>query len=738
MQDQSTVPTSGLLARAARTLSSHWKRSLAAAIGVLVLLVLAAGAAGGATDDYSLPGAESQQAIDLFQAHAPAFGGADSTLVFTVDEGNVSDPESKAAIEGALAEVRRLDGVELVASPFEPGGQVSEDGRLAAVDVRYSIEQGEIDKDDGLALIEAGETAQPEVQVEARGFLIDLASEQEAPVGELIGVLIAIVLLTLLFRSGWAMGATLIGALLGVVAGQILLVVLAAPLGLPTFAAVIAAMLGLGAGIDYALLIIGRYREQRAAGDNMQDAAARAASTSGRSVVAAGLIVMVAIAGLLVIGVPYVGKMGLGAAIAIGAVVVSALTILPIMMGAFGRRLVPKKAEHVQASAAFNRWGEIVTRRPWMSIVAGVAVLLVFAFPVTQLRIGQPDDGNQPESRTQRVAYDQLTDAFGPGSNGPFLLAVDTPKGAPENEQQLSALRQAVADTPEIASASPAALSEDGEMATIFATPTTAPQDAKTSALLDRLREDVIPQATADTPLKVYVGGNVAGFEDVSDKVAGRLPLFIAVVIGLSVLLLMVAFRSLWIPLVSAVFNLLSVAAAYGVVVAVFQEGIGASLIGAESGVPIISFLPVMLFAILFGLSMDYNVFLLSRIHEAYNEGDRPRESVIHGMGRIGKVVVFAGLIMAGVFLGFVTGSDVIAKMFGLGLGLAILIDVLVVRMVIAPAVVTLLGDRAWWLPAWLDRALPHISLEDRPEAPRDDAPHDDAPTLPPAIPVAS
>jgi RND superfamily putative drug exporter len=706
-----------ILARVARTLSSHWKRSLAAAVGVLVLLALAAGASGGAADDLSLPGTESQQAIDLFQAHEPAFGGVDSTLVFTVDKGKVSDPGPKAAIEGALAKVRDLKGVELVASPFDRGGQVSEDGRLASVDVRYSTQPGEMEKEDGKALIAAGETAEPEVQVEARGALIDLAAEQQAPVGELIGVLIAIVLLTLLFRSGWAMGATLIGALLGVAAGQILLSVLAAPLGLPSFAAVIAAMLGLGAGIDYSLLIMGRYREQRAAGDSMQDAAARSAATSGTTVVAAGLIVMVAIAGLLVIGVPYVGKMGLGAAIAVGAVVVSALTILPIMMGAFGRRLVPKKADHVDSSPAFSRWGESVTRRPWASIAAGVVVLLIFAFPATQLRLGQPDDGNQPESRTQRVAYDQQTEAFGPGSNGPFLLAVDTPKGAPKTEEQLRALQQAVANTPGIASVPPASLSEDGEMATIFAIPTTAPQDARTSALLDRLRGNVIPRATADTPLKVYVGGNIAGFEDVSDKVASRLPLFIAVVIGLSVLLLVMVFRSLWIPLVSALFNLLSVAAAYGVVVAVFQEGIGASLIGAESGVPIISFLPVMLFAILFGLSMDYNVFLLSRIHEAYNEGDGPRASVIHGMGRIGKVVVFAGLIMAAVFLSFVTASDVISKMFGLGLGLAILIDVLIVRMVIAPAVVTLLGDRAWWLPAWLDRALPNISLDGRRES---------------------
>ena len=431
---------------------------------------------------------------------------------------------------------------------------------------------------------------------------------------------------------------------------------------------------------------------------------------------AAGLIVMVAIAGLLVVGVPFIGKMGIGAAIAIGALVVSALTILPIMMGVFGRKLMPTKPVHVQSSPAFTRWGEIVTRRPWASIAAGVAVLLIFALPATQLRLGQPDDGNKPESQTQRVAYDQLTEAFGPGSNGPLLLAVDTPKGAPATERQVGALQQAVAATPGIATVPPASMSQDGEMATIFAIPTTAPQDAKTSDLLNRLRDDVIPRATAGTPLKVYVGGNTAGFEDVTDKVAGRLLLFISLVIGLSMLLLTIAFRSLWIPLVSALLNLLSVAAAYGVVVAVFQEGIGASLIGAESGIPIISFLPVMLFAILFGLSMDYNVFLLSRIHEAYNNGDRPRESVIHGVGRIGKVLVFAGLIMAGVFLGFVTGTDPIAKMFGLGLGVAILIDVLIVRMVVAPAVVTLLGDRAWWLPAWLDRALPNISLEGRRE----------------------
>jgi RND superfamily putative drug exporter len=706
---------SHLLARIARSLTNHWLRGLAAAIVVIVLLGAAAGAGGEAADDFEIPGTESQQALDLFRAHSPAFAGADSTIVFSVGEGTLEDHQP--AIEDALAKVGELEGVESVGDPFAEDAQISQDGRIAAVDVRYTTDPADLEKEDGEALIDAAETAEADgVQVESRGILIDLASEQEAPVGELIGVAIAIVLLTLLFRSLAAMAATILGALIGVMVGQILLTALAAPLDLPAFASVIAVMLGLGAGIDYSLLIIGRYREQVAKGDTPRDASAKAAATSGASVVAAGVIVMVAIAGLLVIGIPFIGKLGLAAAIGVGAVVVSALTILPIMIGAFKKWLRPKKPEHVEPSQFFGRWGEKITGRPWVAIAGGVVLLLIFAAPVTQLRLGQPDDGNQPESRTQRVAYDQLSQAFGPGSNGPFLLAVDTPKDAPETQDQLAALEDTLADTPGVVSVSPAQPSEDGEMATIFAIPETAPQDAATSDLLETLRQDVIPAAVEGTPLKVYVGGNTAGFEDFSDKVASRLPLFIGVVIGLSVLLLIAAFRSVWIPLVSAVFNLLSIGAAYGVVVAVFQEGIGASLIGADSGVPVVSFIPVMMFAILFGLSMDYNVFLLSRIHEAYNEGDGPRESVIHGVGRIGKVVVFAGLIMAGVFLGFVTGDDFIGKMFGLGLGLAILIDVLIVRMVIAPAVVTLLGDRAWWLPDWLDRALPNISLEGRRE----------------------
>ena len=469
----------------------------------------------------------------------------------------------------------------------------------------------------------------------ARGILIDLASEQDAPVGELIGVGVAIILLTLLFRSLAAMAATLVGALLGVMVGQILLAALAKPLGLPQFAAVIAVMLGLGAGIDYALLIIGRYREQVALGDSPRDASAKAAATSGASVVAAGVIVMVAIAGLLVIGIPLIGKLGIGGGDrrrrrrrvrADGAADHDGR--------ARKRWLRPKKPEHVRPSPrvrALGRAGHgaaVAVDRRRRARAAGLR-RAGHAAAARPARRRQPARGQVPARRLRQA----LSKAFGPGSNGPFLLAVDIPKGAADNEAQLAKLQKAVADTPGVVNVAPPQVSEDGEMATVFAIPTTAPQDAKTSALLERLRDDVIPGATAGTPLKVYVGGQTAGFEDFSDKVAGRLPLFISVVIGLSVLLLIAAFRSLWIPLVSAVFNLLSVGAAYGVVVAVFQEGVGASLIGVDAGVPIVSFIPVMLFAILFGLSMDYNVFLLSRIHEAYNDGDGPRESVIHGHG---------------------------------------------------------------------------------------------------------
>jgi RND superfamily putative drug exporter len=380
---------SRFLAQLARSLTHHWKRGLVVAIVSVVALGAFAGASSPAPDDWEIPGTESQQAIDLFRAHTPALAGADATLVFTVEDGRVTDAQPKAAITKALGEVERLDGIAQVADPFAPGGAVSRDGSLAAVDVRYTTDPNSIEKADGEALEAAARTAESEgVGVAMRGTVVDMSQQQEFPIGELIGVGLAIILLTILFRSAAAMAATIFGALLGVATGQMLLAILAEPLGLPEFASTIAVMLGLGAGIDYALLILARFREQVAGGDSVRDASGKAAATAGSAVVAAGLIVMVAIAGLLAIGIPMIGKMGIAAAIAVAAVVVSALTFLPVMIGALQRWLTPKKPEHVLPSAFFERWGTRVTERPWLSIAAGVLVLLIFASPMMHLRLG--------------------------------------------------------------------------------------------------------------------------------------------------------------------------------------------------------------------------------------------------------------------------------------------------------------------------------------------------------------
>ena len=709
---------SNLLASLARTLNAHWKRGLIGLVLSVVLIGVAVGSQGGsAAEDFAIPGTESQQALDLLEAKFPAAAGAQNQIVFTAESGSLDDRSKRERIEAALQSVGGLDHVVGVSDPFakDAGGDaaISPDGGTAFATVVYDVQQTELGKSDGEELEKTAAEANGDgVTVETRGELTDLAAQQEAPVGEIVGVAIAIILLTLLFRSLAAMFVTLIGALVGVIISQMILAAVSQPLGIPDFATQLALMLGLGAGIDYSLLIISRYREERAAGNDSPESAARANATSGTAVVAAGLIVMVAIAGLLATGIPLVGKMGVGAAIAVAAVVVSSITVLPVLIGAFGRWLRPKDPEHVAASPAFASWGRRLVAHPVAAVAIGAVILIVLAIPFTDLRLGLPDDGNQPKDATQRIAYGQLSDAFGPGFSGPLLLAIGSTDGGTLDQAGLEQLRRSIADDGGVAAAAPAQLNEAGDAAVMQVIPTTSPQDERTSALVDRLRDDTIPAAVSDTGLEVFVGGQTAALEDFSTKISERLPLFIAVVIGLSILLLMAVFRSILVPLVSAVFNLLSIGAAYGVVVAVFQWGWGSSLLGVGGEVPIVAFVPLLMFAILFGLSMDYNVFLLSRIREAYFEGDSPAESVVHGLSRIAKVILVAGLVMASVFLAFIAGGDVVVKMFGLGLGVAILIDVLIVRMIVSPALMTLLGDRAWWLPGWLDRILPDVSLE--------------------------
>jgi putative drug exporter of the RND superfamily len=710
-----------LAARAAQ----HWKRSLAIVAVVLVAVGFASSAAGGSfVDDFKTPGTESQTAIDVLQKRFPAEAGDTANVVFAVDSGTLRAPKRQAAIEQTIRELRSQPHVTAAPNPFAKGsGQLSENSRIAFVPVQYDDTAPALGKAPGERLEQASEIGdRAGVEVSRNGAIVDQAEQSTAPVGELIGVAVAVIVLTIVFGSVAAMALTLVSALIALAGGLLLLQFASAFVDFPSFAPTLGVMLGLGAGIDYALLIVGRYREQLASGNSVGHSARVANATAGTSVVAAGAIVVVAIAGLLATGIPFVGKMGIGSAIIIATVAIGAVTVLPTLMGAFARRLRPKRAEQVAPSQRFARWAGTITRRPLVATVVGVLVLVLLAVPFASLRLGQPDDGNDRAGTATRVAYDRLAEGFGPGFNGPLVLAATTPADG-SGKTTLTRVQQAVAKDRDVAYVSPAQPSPDGDAAVLNVIPRSSPQDERTTDLVTRLRDDVLPGATRGSQVDVYVGGATATLQDLADKIAGRLPIFIAMVVGLSVLLLMAVFRSLWVPLVSAAFNLLSIAAAYGVVVLVFQKGVGASLLGVDGEVPIVSFVPLFMFAILFGLSMDYNVFLQSRIREEYLGGAGPAQSVVRAMSRVGKIILAAGVIMTSVFLGFVSDPDVVVKTIGLGLASAILIDVLVVRMVVAPAVMTLLGDRAWTLPAWLDRVLPRISLEG--DLQEDEGPHD-------------
>jgi RND superfamily putative drug exporter len=702
-----------LLARLAASTAAHWKRSLLIVVAVLALLISVAQVAGGEfTDDFRTPGTESQQALDLLEARFPARSGDTADVVFSVDKGTLRESDRAAAIHKTVAAIEKQPDVSGVSDPLaaDARGQVSKDGRIAFATVQYSKPANDLGKEPDARLGDASDIAERAgVDVARGGQVVEQGQQSTAPVGELIGIAVAIIVLTLFFRSAAAMALTLLSAGIAIAGGMMLLAFGSAFADFPSFAPTLGVMLGLGAGIDYALLIVGRYREQLVAGDSVPRAAAIANSTAGTSVVAAGAIVVVAISGLLAIGIPFLGRMGLGSAIMVATVAVGAVTVLPAMLGWGAKRLRPKNPAVLAQSPRLARWDERIVNNPWRSALVGVLLLAVLATPFTALRLGQPDAGNDASGTTTRKAYDKLAEGFGPGFNGQFVLAASVSKGA---AGELGDIRRAVERTPGVAAVSAPQVNRAGDAATMSVVPTTSPQDEKTSELVERLRGDTLPAATAGSGVDVYVGGATATFEDLSAKVADRLPMFILLVVGLSILLLMAVFRSIWVPLVSAAFNLLSILAAYGVVVAVFQWGWGSQLLGVDGSVPIVSFVPLFMFAILFGLSMDYNVFLQSRIREEYLRGASARDSVLLGLGRVAKIILAAGAIMTAVFLGFATDPDVIVKTIGVGLSSAIMIDVLIVRMIVAPAVMTLLGDRAWWFPSWLDRLLPKISLE--------------------------
>jgi RND superfamily putative drug exporter len=707
---------------------------LAAWVAVALAVIGLASVAGGTpTDSFEIPGVEAQRAFDVLDDEFPAAAGTSAQLVFEAEGGadaTLAEGPGAEAVDVAVAEVGDQPGVEGVGEL-----RLSDDDRIAYAEVQYTEPSADIG-DDAFARLEAtaAEVGRSgAARLELGGELPSDAVEPEFGAGELIGIAVAMVVLLVAFGSVVAMGLPIGLAILGLITSTGLIGLIASVVEVSSVAPTIASMIGLGVGIDYALFIVTRHRENLHAGMTVEEAVGRAVATSGAAVLFAGITVMIAISGLAIAGITLVTIMGLTAALSVAVMVAISLTLLPALLGFAGRKVAgnglrlpgrnrsgeprrlaaPDVHQTPGRESLWHRWGNQVTAHPWRYLVSGVAVLVVLTAPALSLRLGSPDNGTQSESLTTRQAYDLLANGFGAGFNGPFLLSVELDGPAQGDEGVLDDLGAAIADDPGVDSVSPARLNDAGTAAVIQVVPTTSPQDEATTDLVHRLRHEVVPDAVGDVEgVDVFVGGQTAMFVDLSDKIESRLPWFIGAVLALSVLLLTAVFRSVVVPLKAAVMNLLSIGSAYGVIVAVFQWGWLRDVVGVEATIPIISFLPMMLFAILFGLSMDYEVFLLSRVREEYLARRDNDSAVVEGIAATGRVITSAALIMISVFAAFVLSPDPTVKMFGLGLATAVLIDATVVRVVLVPATMKLLGDWNWWVPRWLDRILPRFDIE--------------------------
>ena len=699
-----------LLARLGERSAKRPWRVLITFILSIVLLGGVAGAVGaGFTTEVRIGNTDSQQATDLLVSEFPQAAGDTATLVFYADtEVGVTDPDVQALLIETFEEIAEQEDVDSV-TPL----QVSEDKATGFVNVVFDKPAADLSASH-LERLELSVEQVHEIDVETsmRGPVVDRWRDREPPIGEFLGILAAFVLITLLFRSFTATVVTIGAALIGLVLGNSVLAVVSGFTDIPSVAPTIAIMLGLGAGIDYALFMVARYRARLRAGDDRVTAAANANGSTGKSIITAGAIVVVSILGLYVTGIDVIGRMGLAAAIVVAVTAITAVTLVPAFLKMAGRRVLPRKerkqeqAVEVSEAAEGERSRKIassVAKRPWIWTTASTLLLLFAASPALNLQLGQPDDGNRPVGDTMRVAYDRLDEGFGVGFNGPLLVAIDlnTTNGddlIPELTEELNALDG-------VAAVGQAQLSDDGDVAVLTVIPESAPQDKETSDLVAEIRSNVIPQTTEGTDANAYVGGQTATFDDLATKVSDSLVLLVLVVVGLSLLLLTYFFRSILLPIASAFMNLLSIGAAYGVVTLAFQTEWGAALLGVDQQ-PVVSFVPMLMFAILFGLSMDYNVFLISAVREAKDAGDSARAALIRGVGKTASLISVAGAIMALVFLGFMITTETEVKMIGLGLAVAVIVDVTIVRLILAPALITLLGERAWWLPKWLDKRL--------------------------------
>ena len=695
--------------RRRRWVAAGWALALAA------LLAVSTGAAGTFENEFKLPGSESQAAADLLQAGGfPTRAGFQGQLVIQA-EGGVRQPSVQAPVTALLQRIEGTVGGIGITSPYDPEGrsQVSQDGTVAFAQLALSerTDGAYADAVDEIRGLVAGAEV-PGGRLELGG---DRFAEQAEGGGEAIGLLAAVVILLLGFGSVLAMGLPLLTAAFGIGTGVALVTLLANVVTMPSFTLQLVMMLGIGVGIDYALFIVTRYRQALGDGHDPGAAVELAIDTAGRAVLFAGTTVAVSVMGLLVVGLDVNRALGIAATCGVAMTMIASVTLLPAVLGFVGRNidrlgLPHRRRTGVSGDGMWARWSRVIQRQPGVPALLGFALLAALALPALAMRLGFGDAGNRPTTDTTRRAYDLLAEGFGPGANGPLVLAASAP-----DDRARTALDRLVSDlrTVEgVAGVTPAIGNERGDVALVELLPATAPQSEATTELVHRLRDEVIPKAEAGTALAVQVGGAQAAVVDFADFNASRLPLFIAVVLAVSFVVLMAVFRSVLVPLKAVVMNLLSIGAAYGVVVAVFQWGWGGGLLGVGKPGPVEAWAPMMLFAIVFGLSMDYEVFLLTRIREEYDRTGDNATAVAHGLAGTARVITAAAAIMVVVFAGFVLSSERALQLFGLGLATAVLVDATVVRLVLVPATMALLGDRNWWLPDWLDRVLPAIHVE--------------------------
>ncbi|MFF8638356.1 MMPL family transporter [Streptomyces pilosus] len=698
-------------------------------IPVLLWLLALGGVAAGAfasgsaySNDYKVPGTESGRAAELLHEGFPDLGGDSDNVVWHTSSGSVRDTGVEQTMTRTLDRIEQLPGVAAVSGPYDDGGagRVSQDGRTAYATVTFDDQAKDIDAGEAAAVVKTAKAAEADgLQVELSGGTVELSEATGGHTAEIVGVLVAAVVLFVAFGSPAAALLPIATALVSVGTAYAGIVLLGHVMTVADFAPMLGMLIGLGVGIDYALFIVTRHRRGLKRGLTVTEAAGNAVATTGRAVVFAGATVCIALLGMLILRLNFLNGVAIAAALTVVLTVAASVTLLPALLSFIGMRALSRRerrrlAEHgpePELPTGFAaRWSAFVERHPKLLGAVAVVVMAVLTLPTLSLHLGTSDQGNDPKTSTTRQAYDLLADGFGPGVNGPLTLVTEVDDAG--DRLALDNLGTTLRDADGVASVSPAVYGRGGDIAHVTVVPDSSPQSEQTSDLVDRLRSDVLPRAESGTSLDLHVGGVTAGYDDFADVIVSKLPLFVGVVIGLGCLLLLVGFRSLAIPLKAAAMNVAAVAATFGVVVAIFQWGWGSELLGLGSGGPIEPFLPVIMVSVLFGLSMDYQVFLVSRMHEEWLETGDNRRAVRVGLAETSRVINSAAVIMISVFLAFVLTGDRVIAMFGIALAVAVALDAFVLRTLLVPALMHLLGGANWWLPRRLDRVLPRISIE--------------------------